>query len=102
MTRKLPRHADIFLRIAKESGLSFPLGRALYACNRIQNGDFPYGAMCVSWIHPNTPGVTNPSKQEIVDRLKTIRPTTAQRWIKHWKSGGSIKSLSHGSAGRIR
>ncbi len=83
MKRKLPLHCEDFRNSAK---LTNPLGRALYLCNRLQNGDFS--------------GYDD--RDSVIARLKTIQASTASRWFKHFKSGGSIKSLSHGSAGRVR
>lgn len=100
--RPLPRHCDTFLRIAKAAKLSHPLGRALYACNRLQNGSFKFSVLLCATIHPDAPGIHDSPDEDITKLLEKIRPSTAQRWLKHWKSGGSIKSLSHGSAGRIR
>lgn len=97
MNRRLPRHCDMFLACARKARLSHVLGRALYACNGIQNGRFHFAVLV-----PTCSRGTVSQREDVVAVLKTIRPSTAKRWLKHWKSGGSIKSLSHGSAGRIR
>jgi hypothetical protein len=101
--RALPRHCDLFFKVARDARLTHPLGRALYACNRIQNGGGPYSSLVYSIIHPNVPGMpSDPPTEEAIKWLSKIKGTTAVRWAKHWKSGGSIKSLSHGKSGRIR
>lgn len=105
--RPLPKHCDMFLACARKARLSHALGRALYGCNRIQNGDFPWAVFSASCQYgmmgsASNYGLEMDHNKALIKQLKTIRPSTAIRWAKHWKSGGSIKSLSHGSAGRIR
>ena len=97
MKRKLPRHCEMFLAVAKKARLSHPFGRSLYACNGIQNGRYRFGTLV-----PTYSNGTVSQEKDIVAVLKSIRPSTAQRWLAHWNSGGSVKSLAHGSAGRIR
>ncbi len=107
--RKLPANAALFAAVARSLHLSCPLGRALYACNRVQNGGHPWGlyAHVLSNANP-VPGyyvVYTPQEKaawqaEMAQKMRSIRHTTAQRWLAHFLAGNSIKSLSHGKAGR--
>lgn len=85
--KKYPNHFNHYLLIARDLGLSCPEGRALYICNRIQNR---------GWSYPgdgrklrNIQGTS----QEMYERIRAIRPSTAERWREHWQNGGSIKAL---------
>ncbi len=99
MKRALPKHTILYLELAKTLKLSCPLGRALYISNRIQNGDWWYyyhAPASEVFLAPNTEGVRlgQENYEHMIRRMKAIRPTTAQRWLKHWKSGGSIKMIT--------
>lgn len=78
--RPYPANFDEYHQIAIMAGLHNPVGRALYACNRKQMGwpsEGPYGTL--------------------VDPLVVMQKceiTTASRWLKHWESGGHIRSIS--------
>lgn len=72
--RPLPYGCDAFFQIAARLGLSCPMGRALYAVNRKVNG----------WRH----GVT------AEHLLRNTRQETAERWLQHWRDGGSIRALN--------
>ena len=84
MKRPLPRHCEMFLKIAKRAKLSYPLGRALYSCNGIQNGRFRFAILAASCQY----GMVGPENlktraADVIKQLKTIRESTAKRWIKH-------------------
>lgn len=91
MNRKYPAHFDEFLKLAKKHKLSYPIGRALYACNRLQMGwpralptkDNPYAFL---------------SRMGELDLLKRVKEATAKHWIKHWQRGGSIRRSTMTSA----
>jgi hypothetical protein len=100
--RPLPKHADFFLAAALKARLSHPLGRAIYACNGIQNGRWQWATLVESSYGMFPVPQDHQSHKAVVARLRTIKPSTAIRWQAHWKSGGSVKSLSHGAAGRVR
>lgn len=77
---------------AVERGLTCPVGRALYVCNRkrhtwpriiVKDAARPYGTRA-----------KNPTPVELMVRM---RHGTAQRWERHWREGGSLHSLSHAS-----
>jgi hypothetical protein len=100
--RKLPANAALFAAVARSLHLSCPLGRALYACNRVQNGGHPWGLMAhvLQGKYVAYSGAYAYSNQEVAQKMRSIRHTTAQRWLAHFLAGNSIKSLSHGKAGR--
>ena len=88
MNRPFPAHYQFFLDFANQHKLTLPRGRALYMCNRKQNGDW-YGADredCLNFAQRTS--------DELLARLKSIQPSTAQRWFEHWNSGGAIKMIS--------
>lgn len=78
--RKRPFYCDVLYKLAKKKRLSCPLGRALYGCNRRQNG----------WPRDHENIL---SMMDDLDFLRTVCHETAVKWLKHWNSGGSIKSL---------
>lgn len=82
--RSFPNRYQEFFDIAKANHLSYPKGRALYACNRLQNG----------W--PRTKD--GMSQEDPLNVLAKTKESTAKRWIKHWNNGGSIKILSYPTA----
>lgn len=77
--RPTPKGFSAFHIQALNLGLSYPRGRALAACNRMQNG----------W--PQRRDGCGIEDEETV--LRSFRPSTAIRWQKHWDGGGSIRSL---------
>lgn len=78
--RKMPAQYAEFLDIAIQEKLTCPEGRALYACNRVQNGG-------LRWIYETS--------YSPLSSMKHARESTAKRWLDHWNSGGSIRSLQH-------
>lgn len=76
-TRPWPASFDRYYRIAVKAGLPSPIGRALYACNRHQNG-WPFDGF--ARIEPDY-------------LMRRAKAQTADRWYDHWMAGGSIKSL---------
>lgn len=80
MKRRFPFYYKELFTIAQKDGLSCPEGRALYGCNRRQNG----------W-----PSICNPYHNLVseIDFLRSVQHATAVRWLKHWNNGGSIKTL---------
>ena len=77
--RKMPAQYAEFLDIAIQEKLTCPEGRALYACNRVQNG-----GLCWTYETSYSP----------LSSMKHARESTAKRWLDHWNSGGSIRSIS--------
>jgi len=92
--RRYPRHYNTYLLYARDHNMSCPEGRALVVCNRIQNGGWWYctddrgGAYRTSYAQGHTP-----TFQEMLAKMRSIRPATAKKWLKHWRNGGSIKTL---------
>lgn len=72
-----PPSYNTFLQQAQAANLSNPEGRALYAVSRMQNAGFS--------IYRD-PG-------RAIEVMKNAKPETAQKWLDHWNSGGSIKKL---------
>jgi hypothetical protein len=85
--RKFPNHCTYFLQLAESLELSCPLGRALYACNRVQN--LGYGDTSRIGDSGDDHGVAYTRKF-----LRAIKPSTAERWLAHWQNGGHIKVIS--------
>ena len=97
MKRIKPKRFDEILAIAKAAKLKNPVGRTCYIINRINNGGFS------GWSSGGSQEYWAPSgvdAERVLEKMKTIKPETAFRWLKHWRAGGSLKSLSHGSHGR--
>jgi hypothetical protein len=93
---KWPKHYTYFHALAK--GMSCPSGRALYACNRVANGDRK-----APWdmVHDGkywTPEQAQKFADQEVESnrawMRTIHLDTAQRWLAHWKNDGSIRAIS--------
>jgi len=80
--RPYPKGFDAFYQLAKLNRLSCPMGRALYACNRIRNG-WPQDRD--SWA--------GMGRRPDFDFLRRVRLSTAKRWLIHWQSGGHIQAL---------
>lgn len=80
--RPFPEHYKEYYSIAFKLGLSFPEGRALYACSRLQNE----GGGMLNGSH--TDRVTKATY-----RMVHAREFTAQKWTWNWYTGGSIKKL---------
>lgn len=78
--RPFPSHYEEYLTLALAERLSYPVGRALYACNRQQSGGMKH------WDYH-----TGYSAAETMRRCKV---STAKRWIRHWGRGGSIRCIS--------
>lgn len=72
-----------FFDVCKRLGLSCPMGRALYATNRVYNGGIH------SPVHAEG-GFDSPGVEKF---LRSIRYATARRWLHHWNTGGSLKGL---------
>lgn len=70
---RYPAGCEHFYWMAEHAGLSCPLGRALYACNRKQNG----------WRHGVTP----------IDLMTRASQETAERWLDNWRRGGGVRRL---------
>lgn len=86
VARPFPAHYDFFLDFATQHNLTYPRGRALYMCNRIHNGSW-FGAKeptDLQWYN---------TKTELLTRMSRIQADTAQRWLEHWRAGGSIKMI---------
>ena len=87
--QKLHRRFGEFYEAAKAAHLSCPKGRAIYLCNRLLNGGWP---MFNDW-----------KKFEVLAVLRSIRHETAEKWLKHWENGGSLKALrSREAQARVR
>jgi len=80
--RPYPKGFYEFYALAKVRGLSYPTGRALYACNRMRNG-WPLDRD--TWA--------GMGRRPDFDFLRRIRISTAKRWLIHWRSGGHIQAL---------
>ena len=83
MNRPLPAGCDAFLRLAEEAGLDCPLGRALYCANRARN-TWPVVSR-KNGAHRKTPLAV----------MRDARLSTAERWLAHWRLGGSIYGLCY-------
>lgn len=77
--KRWPKYFDVYYALARELKLSCPKGRALYACNRKACGGMPYDYE----LGFNTLGLV----------MTCAKLSTAQRWLRHWQSGGSIYCL---------
>lgn len=95
--RKLPANVEYFLRLARKARLTNPLGRALYAHNRVLNGGV--NSPCPKDPHPNREQPTD--EWYVTQLLRPTKPETAARWLAHWKKGNSLKSLKWGRHGRM-
>ncbi|CAB4190257.1 hypothetical protein UFOVP1196_44 [uncultured Caudovirales phage] len=74
--RQMPRHYVRFFWMAWTLSLDCPAGRALYACNRKAMGGLP---------------LTGADMDIRVERvLRRARTSTAERWLAHWRAGGTI------------
>ena len=80
LKRKNPAHYEKFFDLAVKEGLTYPAGRALYACNRKRCGGLRWGYDDL-W----SPFFS----------MQHARESTAKRWLEHWTYGGSIRSLQH-------
>jgi hypothetical protein len=80
--RPYPKGFKEFYSEAKAMGLSYPIGRALYACNRKRNG-WPQDRD--SWAGMGL--------RLVPDFLRRMKESTAKRWQIHWRSGGHIQAL---------
>jgi hypothetical protein len=80
--RPYPKGFYEFYALAKVRGLSYPTGRALYACNRMRNG-WPLDRD--TWA--------GMGRRPDFDFLRRVRESTAKRWLIHWRSGGHIQAL---------
>src|SRR5688572_5880566 len=80
--RKLTPLTQRLFAAAVEAGLEQPLGRALAQTNRHYNDGLGSGT-------------AHYRRDESVDltMMRRFRKTTALRWLRHWRMGGSLKSL---------
>ena len=69
--------------IAAAAKLNHVLGRALYACNRLQNGD-----LGMAWGRSE-----EELRNNAFETMKRAKVETAKRWRDHWIRTGNIKSL---------
>jgi hypothetical protein len=77
--RQLPKRCVELYDLARKEKLTHPLGRALYAINRLSNGAWPY-------IGPFV-------RMDPLNHMKRTQEKTAIKWREHWRKGGRIKSL---------
>ena len=81
--------------LARQAGLSNPLGRALVASSKFYNHMLPE----LFYSYPDgdyrTAKDIKRQELEVVDRMRRVRPSTAKRWADHWKKGGSIRALRY-------
>jgi len=87
MRRTPPDRVLRHYRRAKRAGLTFPLGRALYLENRLQNEGG-------SFLEGRYGGLRHPEARTPEAAMKNIKPETAKRWLEHWGKGGHIRALS--------
>jgi hypothetical protein len=73
---RFPEH----LALAKALKLPNPEGRALYACNRQQSGG-------MKWTYETS--------YSAAETMTKCLPATADRWLEHFRNGGSIRSLKY-------
>ncbi len=84
--RYLPRRCAELYTLASKNKLKNPLGRALYAVNRLQNG-------WRSVVVPVEKGSVYPYRlQDPLDLMKKAKDSTAYFWRHHWADGGSIRA----------
>jgi len=91
--RKLPHRYDYFYKLAKKAKLSNLHGRAICACSRVKNGSWTG-----YWVGQfGGPPSERHSSVKVTGTdtaaLRTIKPSTAQRWADHWAIGGAIQNL---------
>ena len=92
VTRHYPRHYT-YLLYARDNNMSCPEGRALAICNRIQNGGWYYNTDGRSGGYFQSGDAGDATHQDMLIKMRSIQLATARKWLLHWKSGGSIKTL---------
>lgn len=92
MKRPFPKHYLFFLDLAHSLGLDCPEGRALCMVNRVRNCD----ALPPDYFerHPNMRHHQSGHGEFQEKQIRSFQTETAERWLKHWKRGGSIQALS--------
>jgi len=96
--RRRSKLFDRIFSILKTAGLPNTVGRAAYVTNRILNGDGEVQSPGLNADNPNDS--SGYIERAIIAFAHKVQPATAIRWKNHLNSGGSLKSLSYGSAGR--
>lgn len=72
--------------LAKKHHLPNALGRALVLTNRHYNDGW-----ASTGVTYNFPG----QHRDEVRFMRRVRPETAERWLRHWSNGGSLKNMGY-------
>lgn len=88
--KRRAKSVEFFYHIARRAGLSCPLGRALYAANRVLNGDW---SGCSGALRGE--GDDQFRRTMSLRNMRTIKESTAKRWLAHYQAGGSLKALCY-------
>jgi hypothetical protein len=79
---KTTKLIDRLHKLAVENGLSCPMGRALAMTNRHYNDGWGSTSYDVSG-----------GPKSDLDAMRRMSDARAQRWLKHWSEGGSLRKL---------
>lgn len=91
ITAKKRSQVRVMADLAREAGLSNPVGRAAYLVNRLENagiGSYEHrlGALTKQGRYEHI-------EQEIMSRVK---PETAERWLAQYKAGINLRKTAKG------
>jgi len=92
-SRQLNMRVVELYTIARKLNLSYPLGRALYAVNRLYNG-WP-------WVYPGPNFEFRPHHLSPLDLMRRTRESTAKRWREHWARGGGLQTIGRTHAEQL-